>query len=86
MKQLKSVRIPRGYTGLHCEVPGCVVNIRTDLADTEGRAITSVQIQPDNYAGEAPWYVLLPTAEGGEARHGSATVRVRREPRTGGDA
>ena len=85
MRDLKSVHVPRGYTGLHCEVPGCIVNIRTALTDDEGRAVTSIQIISDQYAGEALWYVLVPTASGGEIRSDGATLRVRqdREERKG---
>ncbi len=79
---LKTVHVPRGYTGLHCEVPGCIVNIRVALEDDAGRAVTSIQIQPDQYTGEAPWYVLVPTAVGGTVRSDGATLRVRQEERS----
>lgn len=78
-KYLKTVHVPRGYTGLHCEVPGCIVNIRVALKDAAGRSVTSIQILPDQYAGEAPWYVLVPTVTGGETRSDGATLRVRQE-------
>ena len=40
----------------HIEVEGCIVNIRTDLRDRQGRKVTSVQIIPDDhYAGEQIW-------------------------------
>lgn len=32
---------------LHIETEGCIVNIRVGLSDSEGRAVTSVEIVPD---------------------------------------
>lgn len=41
---------------LHCEVEGAIINIREGLHDTKGRAVTSVEIIPDDhYAGEPIW-------------------------------
>jgi hypothetical protein len=46
-----------GY--IHCEVQGAIVNIREGLQDVKGRAVTSVQIMPDDrYAGEPIWKVI----------------------------
>ena len=44
---------------LHIELPGCIVNIYTDLHTDDGRPITyvSVDADGDRYAGETPWYV-----------------------------
>jgi len=54
---LKAVTIPRGYQGIHCEISGCIVNIREGLTDKQGRAVTSVEILCDDYAGEATWKI-----------------------------
>ena len=32
----------------HLEREGCIINIRTKLADEEGRDVTSIEILPDN--------------------------------------
>ena len=34
------------------EMDNCLVVIKQGLTDTKGRAVTSIQIIPDNYAGE----------------------------------
>jgi len=41
----------------HIEANGCIVNIREGLTDRKGRQVTSIEIIPDNYAGEKPWRV-----------------------------
>jgi hypothetical protein len=41
---------------LHVETDGCIVNIRVGLTDTQGRRVTSVEVIPDNYAGEE-WHL-----------------------------
>lgn len=38
---------------LHIETHNCIVNIRADLKDREGRDVTSIEIIPDNYPGES---------------------------------
>lgn len=43
---------------IHCEVEGAVININEGLHDVRGRKVTSVQIHPDNFAGERGWKVL----------------------------
>lgn len=44
---------------LHCEVEGAIINIREGLQDAEGRAVTSVEIIPDDhYAGERIWKTI----------------------------
>lgn len=35
------------------EANNCLIVIKENLTDTNGRNVTSVQIIPDNYAGEA---------------------------------
>lgn len=37
---------------LHVEAEGCIVNIHVGLQDSEGRAVTAVEIIPDEYSGE----------------------------------
>lgn len=49
---MSSVRRLRERKGYHCEVEGCVVNIREGLIDLKGRKVTSIEIIPDNYAGD----------------------------------
>ena len=40
----------------HIECQGCVVNIREGLCDRQGRAVTSIEILPDDhYTGERIW-------------------------------
>jgi hypothetical protein len=62
---------------LHIEAPGCIVNIRVGLTDSEGRAVTSVSISADGnrYSGEPQWWI--------EGVPGNATAGariVRRDP------
>lgn len=45
----------RGGKGLHIEAEGCIVNVTEGLTDRKGRAVTSIEIIPDKYAGEKPW-------------------------------
>lgn len=42
----------------HIEVEGCIVNIREGLQDRYGRKVTSIEILPDEYAGESRWKVV----------------------------
>lgn len=37
---------------LHIETDLCIVNVRVGLHDADGRAVTTVEIIPDQYAGE----------------------------------
>lgn len=37
---------------LHIETVGCIINIRVNLHNVEGKEITSIEILPDKYAGE----------------------------------
>ena len=44
------------YKCTHIEADGCVINLREGLSDRKGRAVTSVEILPDDhYAGEKVW-------------------------------
>lgn len=38
---------------LHVEAEGCIVNIHIGLTDSDGHAITRVDILPDKYSGES---------------------------------
>lgn len=49
----------------HIEAEGCIVNIREGLTDRHGRKVTSIEIIPDQYAGEPRW-----------RRYGYANTRV----------
>ncbi len=53
MKQVTAAT--RGDRITHIEAPGCIVNIHTGLYDTQGCAVTSVEILCDQYAGEPKW-------------------------------
>ncbi|GMU20575.1 MAG: hypothetical protein AMXMBFR13_06720 [Phycisphaerae bacterium] len=56
--RLKTVTVPRGYEGLHIEVPGAIVNIYTHLRDEGGRQVVRVSVDADGdkYAGEPQWW------------------------------
>jgi hypothetical protein len=42
---------------LHIETDGCIVNIRVGLHDAAGRQVTSVMVDPDNYAEDGGKWV-----------------------------
>jgi len=43
----------------HIEAEGCIVNIREKLSDRNGRAVTSIEILPDDhFCGERIWKTL----------------------------
>jgi hypothetical protein len=52
MKSIQFGEQNRSGNLLHIETVGCVVNIRIGLMNTQGQAVTSVQIIPDDYADE----------------------------------
>lgn len=52
---MTKVRYLRGQKCLHIEADGCVINIREGLIDIKGRKVTSITVQPDEYAGEKKW-------------------------------
>lgn len=58
--KLKTVTVPRGYDGLHVEVPGCIVNISTNSPGPKGEPMTSVsvEVQGDRYAGDPEWWAM----------------------------
>lgn len=75
MKEWRHISVgePRTSKNVHIEAPGCVVNIRTGLVDTEGRAITVISVRADHgIAGETDWE--LPDCS--DIHH--TTVRVRK--------
>ena len=49
-RRIRNVDLRDGL--LHVETPNGIVNIRVGLHDRRGRAVDSVQIIPDDYAGE----------------------------------
>ena len=40
---------------MHIEADGCIVNIREGLTDMKGRQVTSIEVIPDDMAGEQRW-------------------------------
>ena len=54
---MATARKLQGRKGLHIEAQGCIVNVYEGLYDTEGRSVTSVEIQADQYAGEPKWKI-----------------------------
>jgi len=63
---------------LHIEAPGCIINVRKGLHNSEGAAVTSVEIICDQYAGERPWSILGIAAEGIDVP--VANLRVVEQP------
>ncbi len=57
---------------LHIEAPGCIINIHVGLTDSEGRAVTRIDVKSDRYAGEPAWWV-----ENQEGNSGMAIRVVR---------
>ena len=49
-RRIKNVDLSDGV--LHVETPNAIVNIRVGLHDRLGRAVDSIQIIPDDFAGE----------------------------------
>ena len=47
---MKRVSLTKG--ALHVETPNGIVNIRVGLEDALGRSVDSIEVIPDNYAGE----------------------------------
>jgi hypothetical protein len=47
---MKTISHKRGI--LHVETPNGIINIRVGLTDFEGRRVDSVEVIPDEYAGE----------------------------------
>lgn len=56
MRDMKTITFSKRSRArvLHIEAPGCIVNIRHALRDTEGREVTSVQINADQ-TQESSW-------------------------------
>ena len=57
---------------LHIEAEGCIVNIREGLTDMKGRTVTSIEIIPDNYAGEPIWRVY-------PGKHNTRVVQLKKK-------
>ena len=55
---------------LHIETPNGIINIRCGLQDMKGRAVDSVEIIPDKYAGENKIKVI-------PSRHNIRLVRLK---------
>ncbi len=49
-RRMKVAYLNKGL--LHVETPNAVVNIRVGLHDRLGRSVDSIEILPDDYAGE----------------------------------
>ena len=74
---MKSIRLTKrtGKDGkLHIEAPGCIINIRCNLHDKDGREVTSVEIICDQYRGEPTWSI---NGEGED--YNTHNVRIVRE-------
>jgi len=55
---------------LHIETPNGIVNIRCNLTDLRGRAVDSIEIIPDRYAGENKVKVM-------PSRHNVRLIRLK---------
>lgn len=79
MKTISFMNPQRGNVSnpnvLHIEVPGGIVNIRIGIHDDMDRAVTSVEIIPDDFAGEE-WRVV---GDDGKKLFKYANVRIRAE-------
>ncbi len=75
---MATIRVSKQDRGklVHLEAPGCIVNVRVGLQDSEGREVTAIEIIPDGtrFAGET-WRIV------GEPRAAVVNVRVRKENR-----
>lgn len=62
---------------LHVEAPGCIINIRCDLADRDGRPVVSVEVlaDGDRYAGDPQWWI---DGKAGDNSARSCSLRVVR--------
>ena len=59
MARLKSVHVPRGYDGLHIELPGTIVNILTDLRhNNDSMTYVDVSADGDRYGGYPEWWCI----------------------------
>jgi hypothetical protein len=74
-KGLKSIHVPKGYKGLHIELPGCIVNIQVGLHDRDWQEVVRIDVLAigERFAGEQPWF-----AEGSVDWNG-AGIRVVKE-------
>lgn len=60
MNRLKTITLPRGYDGLHIELPGSIINIHTGLTSLHGHEVVSISVDADGdrYAGDPEWWCL----------------------------
>lgn len=73
--KLKTVHVPRGYAGLHCEIDGAIVNIWVGLHDDQGHRVTRIDVRADRYAGDSHWNIIDSNA----GRMDFAALRLARE-------
>lgn len=71
MKRIQFYNTNRSDNLLHIETEGCIVNIRVNLTDVGGRAVTNISVIPDRQKGEE-WEVVS-TSESQE--YGSVNVK-----------
>jgi hypothetical protein len=64
MRDMKTISISKRsrFRMLHVEAPGCIVNVHFGLHDASGREVTTVSVNPDQYAGEPAWNCNLASA------------------------
>lgn len=79
MHDMKTISISKRsrFRTLHIEAPGCIVNIRFGLTDTEGREVTNISITADQYAGEPKWQAIADTRYSSEPSRGIGVRVVR---------
>lgn len=76
MPEMKTVTVPRGYRGLHIEIPGAIVNITTGLHNDKGQEVTHINVMADQdrYMGDPEWW-----AEWGHVDRIGGTCRIIQE-------
>ena len=56
MKRISFYNTNRSDNTLHIETENCVVNIRVNLHDKNGKEVTSIEIIPDKYADKQVYF------------------------------
>lgn len=51
MKRINFYNSNRSGDVLHIETEGCIINIRVNLTDNEGRPVTSIGVKADDFIG-----------------------------------
>ena len=74
--RLKSITVPRGYDGLHIEVDGVLINIMTGLRNIDGQKVTTIRVNPDQYAGDPQWKAFVSTDQYKEVETDGCGIRV----------